>query len=38
MDTILKVIDAQYMHDYVLRLSFNDGAVKLVDFLPLAQR
>ena len=37
-DTILKVTDAQYLHDYVLRLSFNDGAVKSVDFLPLAQR
>lgn len=35
---ILKVIDAQYVHDYVLRLVFNDGAVKLVDFWPMAQK
>ena len=35
---ILKVISAVYDHDYVLRLSFNDGATKLVDFWPLAQK
>lgn len=38
MESILKVTDAQYLHDYVLRLSFNDGSVKSVDFLPLARR
>jgi len=38
MDTILKVVDAQYMHDYVLKLSFNNGSVKLMDFWPLAQK
>ena len=37
MIPILKVTHADYMHDHVLRLSFNDGATKLVDFWPLAQ-
>ena len=35
---ILKVTDAAYVRDHILRLSFNDGAVKLVDFWPLAQQ
>lgn len=34
----LKVTNAQYMHDYVLKLTFNDGVVKLVDFTPLMQK
>ena len=38
MNPILKVTSADYVRDYVLRLSFNDGAVKYVDFLPLAQK
>ena len=38
MIPILKVTHADYMHDHVLRLSFNDGATKLVDFWPLAQK
>ena len=38
MNTILKVTSADYVRDYILRLSFNDGAVKFVDFLPLAQK
>lgn len=35
---ILKVINAQYEHDFVLRLTFNNGEVKLCDFFPLAQK
>lgn len=35
---ILRVIDARYEHDYILRLTFNNGEVKLCDFLPLAQK
>ncbi len=35
---ILKVVNATYVRDHILRLSFNDGAVKLVDFWPLAQK
>lgn len=38
MNGILKVIDAQYVRDYILRLVFSDGAVKLVDFWPMAQK
>ena len=33
----LKVIAADYVRDYILRLTFNDGVVKLVDFSPLMQ-
>ena len=35
---ILKVTNATYEHDYILRLTFNNGEVKLCDFLPLAQK
>ena len=35
---ILKIVDAHYLHDYVLQLSFNNGEKKNVDFLPLAQK
>lgn len=35
---ILKIIDARYVHDYVLCLTFNNGEVKFCDFLPLAQK
>ena len=38
MKPILKVINADYVRDHVLRLSFNDGVTKLVDFWPLAQK
>lgn len=35
---MLKIIDASYEHDYVLRLTFNNGETRLCDFLPLAQK
>ena len=35
---ILKVTDAAYVSDYILRLTFNNGEVRLCDFLPLAQK
>jgi len=38
MNPIIRVVNADYVQNYVLRLSFNDGAVKLVDFWPLAQK
>ena len=38
INPILKVTNADYIRDYVLRLSFNDGVTKYVDFLPLAQK
>ena len=34
----LKVTAADYVKDYVLRLTFNNGEVKLVDFVPLMQK
>lgn len=34
----LKVISAEYVRDYILKLTFNDGTVKLVDFTPLMQK
>lgn len=35
---ILKITDASYVRDYILRLTFNNGEIKLCDFLPLAQK
>ncbi|MCQ2289440.1 MAG: DUF2442 domain-containing protein [Muribaculaceae bacterium] len=35
---ILKIIDASYEHDFVLRLTFNNGEVRLCDFFPLSQK
>lgn len=32
---MLEIIDAEYMGDYNLRCTFNDGAVKVVDMSPL---
>ena len=34
MNPILRVTSADYICNYILRLSFNDGATKLVDFWP----
>lgn len=34
----LRVTSAEYIRDYTLKLTFNDGAVKLVDFTPLMQK
>ena len=31
---MLKVVDVDYVKDYTLRLTFNDGAVKTVDLKP----
>lgn len=33
----IKITKAEYVKDHILRLTFNDGSVKLCDFLPLAQ-
>lgn len=40
MDTplILKITEATFVGDYVLRLVFNNGEVRFCDFLPLAQK
>jgi len=35
-DAMLKrVVDVEHIKDYTLRLEFNDGKVKTIDFLPL---
>lgn len=31
---MLKVVDVDYVKDYTLRLTFNDGVVKTVDLKP----
>ena len=38
MDKILKIIKAQYVKDYILRLTFNNGEIRMVDFTPLMQK
>lgn len=35
---ILKIVAAEYIGDMKLRLTFNDGAVRICDFSPLAQK
>ena len=35
---ILAIIAAEYIEDYKLRLTFNNGAVRIVDFVPLMQK
>ena len=34
---MLKVVDVDYVKDYTLRLTFNDGVVKVVDLKPYLQ-
>ena len=34
----LKVIEAEYIRDYILRLKFNNGEERYCDFFPLAQK
>ena len=38
MNTILKIIAAEYVRDYILRLTFNNGEVRIMDFAPLMQK
>ena len=35
---LLKIVAAEYVADYTLRLTFNTGEVRLVDFTPLMQK
>ena len=35
---ILTVTSAEYVKDYILRLTFNNGDVRDVDFVPLMQK
>ncbi len=34
---ILTVTDVEYMGDYILKCTFNDGVIKIVDLTPLLQ-
>lgn len=34
----LKIIEAEYIKDYILRLKFNNGEERFCDFFPLAQK
>lgn len=35
---VLKITDASYVEKMVLRLTFNDGTVRLCDFAPLSHK
>lgn len=35
---ILAITAAEYIEDYKLRLTFNNGIVRIVDFVPLMQK
>ena len=35
---LLKVLSATYIRDYILSLTFNNGEVRFVDFVPLMQK
>lgn len=37
-DIILKIVKAEYVKDYVLRLTFNNAEVRLMDFEPLMDK
>ncbi len=37
-DFMPHVIDAVYLEDYLIRITFNDGQIKVVDFQPYAKR
>ena len=38
INPLLKVTAAEYSGDYTLRLTFNNGDVRFVDFTPLMQK
>ncbi|MBS7363439.1 MAG: DUF2442 domain-containing protein [Paludibacteraceae bacterium] len=35
---ILKIIKAEYIKDYILRVFFSNGAIKYVNFAPLSKK
>lgn len=37
-DVVLKIVNAGYVKDYILRLTFNNGEIRLMDFLPLMEK
>ena len=38
MKTVFKITRAEYVKDYILRLTFSNGEVRTVDFIPLMQK
>ena len=34
----MKIIKAEYVRDYILRLTFNNGEIGLMDFTPLMDK
>ena len=32
---LLRVVDVEYVKDFTMRLEFNDGEMRTIDFLPL---
>ena len=38
MKTVFKITGAEYVKDYILRLTFSNGEVRTVDFAPLMQK
>lgn len=37
-DVVLKIVNADYVKDYILRLTFNNGEIRLIDFSPLMEK
>lgn len=33
--SLIRVVDVEYIKDYIMRLEFSDGKIKEIDFLPL---
>ncbi|MEX0811707.1 MAG: DUF2442 domain-containing protein [Chitinophagales bacterium] len=33
-ELVLKIVSAKYLADYVIRIQFNDGTEKIIDFKP----
>ncbi len=38
MKTVFKITKAEYVKDYILRLTFSNGDMRNVDFTPLMQK
>ena len=38
LEDIIEVISANYIGDYAIRVSFNDGTVRLIDFKPFLSK
>ena len=38
MKTVFKITGAEYVKDYILRLTFSNGEVRTMDFTPLMQK